>query len=93
MARNDTLTVPAGQWTLLTNANVTSCRFFNVGSGEILVQATQGTSPPSSFGGAIPFTHSMGDTRSLAELFPGVAGANRLWAWCAINGTVSVSHA
>jgi hypothetical protein len=95
MARNDDITLPAGVWTQLTNANAAAVRVQNKTGYSILLKATNGTTAPTTTVGALeilPFT-VLDAGMPLADLWPGVAGANRLWAFSDIGATVSVSHA
>lgn len=101
MAQNTDLVMTEGEWTLLTNADVTNVRIQNLNherSGNvILLQATSDTSAPAD-----PPVGALGAVRlmpgsvfppdvTVADMWPGVSGADRVWAWGA--GKVSVSHA
>lgn len=82
-------------WAELTDANVTAITFQNVSAMPITVTATNGTTPPAADAGGLTYAAGQGESnRMLAELFPGVSGANRVWARSS-NGTqqVFVSHA
>lgn len=82
-------------WAELTDAAVTSITFQNVSAMPIVVTATNGTTPPTADAGGLTYAAGQGESnRSLADLFPGVSGANRVWARSS-NGTqqVFVSHA
>jgi len=98
MARHDTLTIPPQTWTQLTNADADAVRVQSR-SGQVFLQATAGATAPASahsgFGGALLFDYADTITAALvlADAFPGVTGANRLWAWCEGQCTLSVSHA
>jgi hypothetical protein len=95
MARNDDIEIPERAWTQLTNADATAVRVSLKGSFGLLLQATNGTTPPTGLGGAIPLQGygTLAADLALADLWPGVSGANRLWAWTDQAQTVSVSHA
>lgn len=87
--------VPPTVWSQLTDANVTAITFQNVGAAPVLVTATNGAAEPDAAAGGLAYAPTEGEVnRSLAELFPGVSGANRVWAR-SVNGTqqVFVSHA
>ena len=87
--------VGAINWAQLTDADVTTITFQNVSAMPIVVTATNGTTPPAADAGGLTYAAGQGESnRSLAELFPGVSGANRVWARSS-NGTqqVFVSHA
>ena len=95
MAYNDTIAVLAA-WTLLTNSNVAGITFQNQGE-PIYVQATVGNVVPVNETGLL-YPNMNGETASLtlALAFPGVAGANRVWARNAAGfytSKVFVSHA
>jgi hypothetical protein len=95
MARNDDITLPPSVWTQLTNSNTNAVRVSLKGGFGLLLQATNGATPPTSTAGAVQL-HPYGTLAAdlpLADLWPGVADANRLWALTDIAQTVSVSHA
>ena len=94
MAQNTTLSITAQTWTLLTNSNVTALTFQNVGSNHILIAGTVGATPPSDYTGAIRYNPGQGERNAaLSDLFPGVSGANRVYAWADAATPVVVSHA
>lgn len=94
MAQNTTLSITASTWTLLTDSNVSAITFQNVGSNHILIKGTSGATPPSNSTGAIRYNPGQGERNvSLADLFPGVSGANRIYAWAESATPVVVSHA
>ena len=95
MARNDTLSLVSGVWTQLTNANVTAVRVQNLVGYTIRLQATNGITEPDSTAGALELRPmaTLATDLTLAQLWPGVTGANRLWALSTIGANVSVSHA
>ena len=96
MARNETLDLVAGAWTQATNANITAIRVHNFGDcGVLRMQATVGAVPPVSVSGSLPLDagETLAADLTLAELWPGVVGANRLYLLAEKSGRVSVSHA
>ncbi|WP_226552983.1 hypothetical protein [Celeribacter naphthalenivorans] len=97
MAQNITQTCSADTWTQLTDADITAARVQNAGALEVYIQATSGTTPPTSTGGSITLKAGevLPSTWTLAEIFPGVSSAARLWARPSggIDGHVSISHA
>lgn len=94
MAQNTTLSITASTWTLLTDSNVSSITFQNVGSNHILVKGTVGATPPSNSNGAIRYNPGQGERNVLlTDLFPGVSGATRIYAWAEAATPVVVSHA
>ena len=95
MARNATIELPAKTWTELTAGNVTTLRVQNLGHQPIMILATVGSVEPTSRDGGLMIQPGFGLTAdvTLEHLFPGVAGANRVWAVSPISGAASVSHA
>lgn len=97
-ARNADVTLIAGQWTELTDGDVTAIRVTNRGTAEPLLQATTGSAPTndsSGRAGSIPLAPfaTLAADLTLAQLWPGVAGADRVFAWTDRACTLSVSHA
>lgn len=93
MAQNTTVTIPAQTWTEMTNSNITSVTFQNVGNYQCSVKATTGSAPSTLFG-AVEYDAGQGERNvALSSLFPGVAGAVRLWAYSDIGTSMMVSHA
>lgn len=89
-----TVGTKAGAWTELTSSTVESITFQNIGSAHVLLQGTSGAAAPGSVAGAWRYNPGQGERAvPLAELFPAVVGANRVWAWCEAPGKVSVQHA
>ena len=94
MAQNTTITVPAGAWTQLTDADITSITFQNIGSNHFLVKATTDGTAPTNYAGAIRYNPGQGERNvALSDLFPGLAGRDRLWAYATDATQVVVSHA
>ena len=94
MAQNTTITVPAATWTQLTDADITSITFQNVGSNHVVIKATtDGTAPTSSAGG-FRYNPGQGERNvALSDLFPGITGRDRLWCYSTDGASVVVSHA
>jgi len=94
MARSEDIIVPAKTWTEITNADVTAITFQNKSRNNIVViEATVGAVAPSVVDG-VEYPPKTGEfDLSLATGFPGVVGANRVWAYSAQPLTVFVSHA
>jgi hypothetical protein len=81
-------------WVQLTEADVASLTIQNRGNDSIFVKATVGASAPTSTAGALEYPPNEGDVNVvLADLFPGISGGNRLWAYSFADCAVSVSHA
>lgn len=94
MPRNTTVSVPERTWTQLTDADVSAITFQNLGSYAVRISATAGATPPGDLDGALIYNPHQGERNvSLADLVPGVAGANRVWAWAPLPLSVAVSHA
>jgi hypothetical protein len=96
MAREETFSFPVKTWTQLTNADAEAIRVQNECSFDIILKATVGAIAPSSVTGGIRLKGGQTITAAdlIADLFPGVSGANRVYAWCDNGeGRVSVSHA
>ena len=94
MAQNTTTTISASTWTQLTDADVARITFQNVGSNYILIKATVGASTPTNNSGSVRYNPGQGEKNVLlADLFPGLTGANRVYAWATDNTPIVVSHA
>lgn len=94
MPQNTTITVPRETWTLLTDADITSITFQNTSSNHIVIKATTDTTAPTSTAGGFRYNPGQGERNiAMADLFPGLAGADRLWAYAPDGGIVVVSHA
>jgi hypothetical protein len=95
MARNDNVTIPAITWTQLTNANTTAIRVQSVIGSEMRLQATNGTTAPTTQVGVIVLAGGavLAADLTIAQLWPGVTGANRVWAFTTAASVASVSHA
>jgi hypothetical protein len=93
MPRTDTLTV-AQAWTQLTNSDATAVTF-QVKTGSVYIVATAGATPPTDFDNSLLYEAGQGEVAlALADLAPGTAGANRLYAFAATpTATVIISHA
>jgi len=97
MAQNTHITLAAGTWTSLTNANVTSITFQNVSQNYIWIKGTAGAVAPTSIDGALRYDFSEGEANvPLSDLFPGLS-AIRVYALAGDEaggtGAVMVSHA
>ena len=94
MAQNTTISVPATTWTLLTDGNISSITFQNIGNNALLIKGTVGTTPPSDANGALRYNPRQGERNAaLTDLFPGLSGANRVYAYADDAVQVVVSHA
>lgn len=94
MAQNDTIYLAPNEWAEVTNADATNITFQNVGSTPVFILGTVGAVAPTSMAGAIRYFPNQGELNVvLAELFPGVVGVTRLYAWSESSGRVMASHA
>lgn len=94
MPQNTTINVAANTWTQLTDANIATITFQNIADNHIRVKATVGASAPTNLTGAIRYNPGQGERNvALSDLFPGVSGANRVYAWSETGAAVVVSHA
>lgn len=95
MPQNTTITCPPGVWTLLTDSDVDAVRVVNMGREGIWLQGTAGTTPPTDVDGALPLLPNqiLAADLTLEQVFPGVTGANRVYALATAETRVSVSHA
>jgi len=95
MARNDNVAIPALTWTQLTNANTTAIRVQSVIGSEMTLQATNGVTAPTTQVGVIVLAGGavLAADLTIAQLWPGVTGANRVWAFATAASVASVSHA
>jgi len=93
MAQNTTLSVPAGTWTQITDADVTSITFQIASNAIAFVKGTTDATAPTSTVGAIRYSPNQGELNTaLADLFPGISAA-RVWVFATSNISVFVSHA
>lgn len=98
MPQNATISLPAGQWTQITNADVSAIRVQSLApltSQPVWIKATAGAVAPTSRDGAIRLlpNQAIGADMLIGSLFPGVSGANRVYAIADDQIDVSVSHA
>jgi hypothetical protein len=97
-ATNDTMIAIPTAWTQVTTADVATIRLQNQGGFPIHIMATVGAVPPVSFAGSVVLPGNLVGTLSsditLALLFPGVTGGNRLYARSISEpSALSFSHA
>jgi hypothetical protein len=93
MARNAMINIPANTWIELTNSDVTAAAFSVEGGYPVWISLTSGASP-TDFEGARRFNPNVISPASLlvADLWPGVASGDRLWAHSMIPSAVAISH-
>lgn len=96
MAQNITLTIPANTWTMITDASVTAVRVQNKSLFTVELSATASIVAPSNSNGSLDLAggETLAADLTLAQIFPGVAGASRLWVYSKdFSAVLSVSHA
>ena len=94
MPQNTTIHIPGGAWVPLTDADVTAITFQNVGINFVFIQATTDTTAPTTIAGSIRYNPGQGERNvAMSDLFPGVSGGDRLWAYAGQPTDVFVSHA
>lgn len=88
------LAAPTITWTELTQAETDYVTFQNVGYAPVFVKATSSSSAPINSSGVLEFPPAaQAVSYDLADLFPGISGANRLWAYSWFDTSVAISHA
>jgi hypothetical protein len=94
MAQNTTISVPAATWTQLTDADITSITFQNVGSNHVVIKATTDGTAPTNLSGGFRYNPGQGERNvALSDLFPGIASRDRLWCYSTDGSSMVVSHA
>ena len=98
MAKNGPVTVNQYTWTEITANNITEATWQVIGAYDVQVQGTNGQTAPTEPLDGITYLRKGQDgestLRSLAVLWPGIAGANRLYAKSIGGGSkVFISHA
>lgn len=84
---------PTYTWVELTEGTTSFITFQNVGYSSVFVKATASAAEPVDTEGALEFpAASQAVSYTLMEMFPGIAGANRLWAYAPFDTSVAVSH-
>jgi len=93
-ARTTTITVPRNTWTQLTDNDVASITFQILSRDLVMIKATTDTTAPTTSAGAVAYQQGQGERNvAMADLFPGLSGADRLWAFSQNDSEVMVSHA
>lgn len=99
MASHQSVTLAPNAWTQVTGSDVSAAMLQNQSGYAIRVLATAGVTPPAAtpavIATGIEFFPGGGfdASRLLSEIFPGITGANRIWAYCSMHGQVVCSHA
>ena len=85
---------PVRRWIELTTANATAVTFQNIGNYTVYVKGTVGATAPIDANGALEFPPAaQAVIYALSDMFPGIAGVNRLWAYADAETYVTISHA
>lgn len=94
MPRNTTVSVASATWTQITDADVTAITFQNLSDFSMFVKATTDTTAPTDLTGALKYAPGQGERAvAMADLFPGLTGADRVWVYADPGVQVFVSHA
>ena len=95
MPQNTNVSLTANTWTQITDANVTNITFQVFSNAPTLIKATNGATAPTDDNGSFQYASTQGERNvALSAMFPGVSGANRVWAKTSAGGAfVVVSNA
>jgi hypothetical protein len=85
---------PVRRWVELTTADATGVTFQNIGNATVYLKGTVGSIAPINADGVLEFPPaSQAITYLLSDMFPGISGVNRLWAYADAETFVTISHA
>jgi hypothetical protein len=85
---------PVRRWVELTTENATYVTFQNIGTETVYVKGTSGAIAPIDANGSLEFPPaSQAVSYLLSDMFPGISGVNRLWAYADAETFVMISHA
>ena len=85
---------PVRRWIELTTADATLVTFQNIGNYTAYIKGTVGATAPIDASGALEFPPAaQAVSYELSDMFPGIAGVNRLWAYADAETYVTISHA
>jgi len=88
------LVTPGRNWVELTTANATFVTFQNIGNQTVYLKGTVGATAPINDNGSLEFPQAaQAVSYALADMFPGISGVNRLWAYANAETYVTISHA
>lgn len=94
MAQNTTVNIASATWTQITNGDTARITFQNISGNFVIVKATAGATAPTDLTGGIRYNPGQGERNVLiADLFPGLTGGNRVYAYSADGAAMMVSHA
>ena len=78
----------------LAGANITSATWYVKGGGWVQIMAAVGEVMPADWSAAYEYQYAGGERNALlADMFPGIVGANRLYARSDTQTTLVISHA
>ena len=92
--KSDTDVIPKDQWVQLTLSDVTAATF-QVRRGTVLLVPTVGAVPPTDLKKGVSYSAGQGEVAfAIADLAPGTAGVNRVYAYSAgESAEIYFSHA
>lgn len=96
MARSTTVTLIDSTWTEITDGTTTTAVTFQSQTGApIYIMGTNGGTAPTTLDGAFIYQFAEGEKNTtIADVFLGVSGADRLWGYGVGGGLkVSIQHA
>ena len=89
-----TIEIPPGEWTLLTNTDITHASYQASGTSTVYIKGTAGATAPTDTDGAFSYTSGRGEVnQDIRELFLGVSGVNRLYGYSHTAAIVVIGHA
>ena len=85
---------PTRRWIELTTANASYVTFQNIGNATVYLKGTVGATAPIDADGSLEFPPAaQAVSYQLSDMFPGISGVNRLWAYADAETYVTISHA
>lgn len=85
---------PVRRWIELTTADTLFVSFQNIGNSTVYLKGTTGATAPINADGALEFPPaSQALSYNLTDMFPGILGVKRLWAYADSETYVTISHA
>lgn len=94
MARNENLDLSPNSMTQLTNADASKITIQNASDNFVSIYAnSSATNPDATDGHIILPPRGLLVNESISDLFPGISGADRVFAMAAHGARLFVSHA
>lgn len=85
---------PVRRWIELTTADASYVTFQNIGNATVYLKGTVGATAPIDATGVLEFPPAaQAVSYLLSDMFPGISGVNRLWAYADAETYVTISHA